>query len=187
VLDARGVSFSSHISRLCCALVFVLILSSCDSLKSRGIAPGDRAPELPFPDLNGESFSLEKVKGKVVLINFWASWCGPCILELPNLEKLQQRLKGRDFSVIAVGIDDQKENLASFKAQYGLTFPILVDEDGASKQAYHLGGVPETLMLDKQGRVVLFIDPEDQQPTAKVNGPREWDSDSIVKQIEKLL
>jgi thiol-disulfide isomerase/thioredoxin len=187
VLDARGLFFSSHISRICCALVFVLILSSCDSLKSRGIAPGDLAPELPFPDLNGENFSLEKVKGKVVLINFWASWCGPCILELPNLEKLQQRLRGRDFSVIAVGIDDQKENLASFKAQYGLTFPILVDEDGASKQAYHLGGVPETLMLDKQGRVVLFIDPEDQQPTAKVNGPREWDSDSIVKQIEKLL
>ena len=163
------------------------MLSSCDSLKSHGIAPGDQAPELLYPDLNGEQFSLSKVKDKVVLINFWASWCGPCILELPSLEKLQQRFKDQDFTVVAVGIDDQKENLASFKAQYGLSFPILVDEEGSSKQSYHLSGVPETLILDKQGRVVLFIDPEDQQPTAKVNGPREWDSESFVEQIKKLL
>jgi thiol-disulfide isomerase/thioredoxin len=163
------------------------VLTSCDSLKSRGIAPGDQAPELLYPDLNGEKFSLNKVKGKVVLVNFWASWCGPCILELPSLEKLQQRFKGQNFSVVAVGIDDQQENLASFKAQYGLSFPILVDEEGTSKQSYHLSGVPETLILDRQGRVVLFIDPEDQQPTAKVNGPREWDSEDVVEQIKKLL
>lgn len=173
--------------RLGTLLLISALLWSCDSFKSRGIAPGDFAPELALNDLDGRPFDLASLKGKVVLINFWASWCGPCILEMPSLQKLHQRLASKGFSVLGVGIDDQSDGLKQIRAEYGLTFPILDDSQGISKKLYRLTGVPESVVIDRQGRIVLLIDPEENEPATKITGPREWEGESMIAQFEKLL
>ncbi len=173
---------------LCVALFFYCaVCVSCDSFKSRGIAPGDLAPDLKLHDLEGHAVDLASLKGKVVLLNFWATWCGPCMLEMPGLEKLHQRLSPKGFTVIGVAIDDERENLKQVKAEYGLSFPILDDAQGVSKKSYRITGVPESVVIDRSGKIVLFVDPEDNEPVTKISGPREWEGEFMRTQLEKLL
>lgn len=122
------------------------------------LAIGDPAPDKVLPRLEGGgSGSLADYRGKWVLLNFWASWCGPCRGEAPALESFQQAHAGQNFTVVGVDLDDAVDDAEEFVAKYGLDYPQLRDGDGRERRdAYGMTGFPENFLVDPQGRVALI-------------------------------
>jgi peroxiredoxin len=139
---------------------------------------GARAPGFELPSLAGAPESLDRYRGRVLFVNFWATWCAPCREEAPALQRLYERLRGEGFEVLAISIDDAgaREKIESFARELGLGFPILLDADQRVYRAYQAYGVPETFLIDKEGRVVeRFI------------GPKNWDDARYERAIRTLL
>jgi peroxiredoxin len=125
---------------------------------------GDPAPDFTLPSLGGNPIHLSNYRGKVVFLNFWATWCPPCREEMPSMESLYQRFKGRDFEMLAVSIDTKgADRVQSFVATYGLTFPVLLDPNKKVYRLYGLTGIPETFVINKTGDIIF-----------KIIGPRDW-------------
>lgn len=128
------------------------------------IAKGLRAPNFNLPGLDGRMVSLTDYKGKVVLLNIWATWCPPCVEEMPSMEKLYQELQGEGFEILAVSIDESgAQDMLPFMKKHKLSFPALIDSKGTLKGLYQTTGVPESFIIDKDGILV-----------EKVIGPRNW-------------
>lgn len=136
--------------------------------------------------LSGGQISFESLRGKVVLLNFWASWCGSCVEEMPALERAQRQL-GKDFVVLAVGVDDTAENLNSFAVDNNLSMLLGLDVDGRLKRLFRVTGLPESYVMNKEGRFVMLNDPADNFPVVRIVGPRNWDSPSILAQLRALV
>lgn len=136
------------------------------------------APILKLKDLDGVTHDLAQLKGRVVLINFWATWCPPCRREMPSMERLSQALKGEAFTVLAVDVGEDADTIEAFFAQLdtSLSFPILLDTRSHTMQAWKVAGLPTTFLVNKQGRIV-----------ASAIGGREFDHPDIVKSIRQLL
>ena len=134
------------------------------------------APDLRLPDLQGNSVGLSDYRGQVVFLSFWATWCGPCRVEAPALQRLYERLAGEDFEILAVSLDAEQDVIPRFAAQYNLRFPMLWDQDGEAARAYAVGAVPLSLVLDRRGRIVF-----------RLSGAREWDSEYWTQIIEAVL
>jgi len=142
-------------------------------------APAFSLPRAPTGGPTGEAagpVELSAYAGRVVLVNFWATWCEPCEREMPAMERLYRRLQRDRFELIAIAIDDEAAKVAEFAARYGLSFPIALDHGKAVATAYQTMGVPESLLVDRDGRVV-----------ERYVGPREWDAPEYVARIEALL
>ena len=107
-------------------------------------------------DLQGQAVSLDQVlsQKKAVLIDFWATWCGYCVEEMPDLVKLQQKYGESGFTVLAVNVGESREQAAAFKEKMGLNFPIVLDTDSVAAQAYNVVGIPFTVLVDSTGKVV---------------------------------
>ena len=168
-------------------LIAALFFVSCNRSAEVGLNPGDLAPEVALTDIDGKPQKLSDFRGKIVLLNFWASWCTPCIAEMPSLQRLQQKLESKGFSVVTVAVDDEVETLKKFRRRFGLSFPILLDVKGESKKEYKISGYPETFILNRKGQMVLFSDPENGMPSVRIVGPRRWDEPNAIVRIEKLL
>ncbi len=139
---------------------------------------GGRAPDFEFPVLGGGRVSLSGQKKKVVLINVWATWCVPCLDEMPDLQRLYERMKrnGAPFEILAVSIDALgADAVERFVDRFGLTFPVLLDPRGSIKKLYRTTGVPETFIVDGQGRL--------QQ---EIIGVRKWDAPTVVDYLERM-
>jgi peroxiredoxin len=119
---------------------------------------GDQAPDFRLQTLDGKEMSLSELKGKVVLLNFWGSWCEPCRNEMPTLEKAYQTYKGQGFIVVAVNIAETDVTTSAFVKQYGLTFPILMDRDRAVVDLYKIGPIPTSFFIDPQGKIVKRVE-----------------------------
>jgi peroxiredoxin/outer membrane lipoprotein-sorting protein len=118
-----------------------------------GAMIGKEAIDFALKDLGGRDVSLKELRGKVVLINFWASWCGPCRGEMPYLEKLHRELKGKD--AVILGIDDESPEVArEFLKTHGYTFPTLVDERKEVARNYHVSAIPQVFVIGRDGKVV---------------------------------
>jgi peroxiredoxin len=118
-----------------------------------GAMIGKEAFDFALKDLSGREVSLKNLRGKVVLINFWASWCGPCRVEMPYLEKLHREFKGKD--VVILGINDERPEVASeFLKKNGYTFSTLVDERKEVARNYRVSGIPQVFVIGRDGRVV---------------------------------
>ncbi|MEP7294504.1 MAG: TlpA disulfide reductase family protein, partial [Chloroflexota bacterium] len=116
------------------------------------------APDFTLTTFDGGEFKLSEQRGKVVVINFWASWCGPCRTEAPTLESLWQQYKDRDVVFLGVTYADDPTDSREFMAQYGMTYTVA--EDGrseVSKALYHIQGVPETFIIDKDGNINRYF------------------------------
>lgn len=140
---------------------------------------GASAPDFDLATLSEEGtgrLSLDSLEGKVVLVNFWATWCKPCEREMPAMERLYNALPRDDFEMVAVSIDDSMEDVASFQEGYQLSFPIVLDADKRVNTAYQTMGVPESLLIDVDGRIV-----------ERYVGPRDWDAPEYVDRIQKLI
>jgi len=136
------------------------------------------APSLKLPDLDGKAHDLAALRGKVVVVNFWATWCPPCRREMPSLERLRQRLADKGLAVVAVDVGEDTDSVFSFTGQLEPApgFPLLLDKDSAAMQGWRVKGLPTTFVVDAQGRV-----------THRAVGGREFDHEAIVKQLQDLL
>lgn len=138
---------------------------------------GFPAPDFSLSDLQGHVHRLSEFRGKVVFLNVWATWCPPCRMEMPSMEHLYQRLKNRDFVMLAVSEDDDgKASVQRFVDEVGLTFPVLVDPEGIVPGRYGVTGYPETFIIDRAGRVI--------QHTI---GPEDWESEQSYQFFARLL
>jgi peroxiredoxin len=141
------------------------------------VKPGLPAPKFTFPGLDGKMVSLDDYKGKVVLLNIWATWCPPCRDEMPSMERMYQVLKGEDFVLIAISIDASGAKVvAPFVREYKLSFPVLLDTNGKSQTLFETTGIPESFIIDKEG--ILY---------QKIIGPRDWDSPETILFIRNLI
>ena len=144
---------------------------------SRPIQPGLEAPIFSFPDLNGREVSLAGHRGKVVLVNIWATWCPPCRQEMPSMQRLYEKFKGENFEILAVSIDSEgREAVAPFMRKMNLTFPALLDPGETIRHLYGITGVPESFIIDKKGIVV-----------EKIIGPINWATPEVFLLFKDLI
>jgi peroxiredoxin len=160
------------------ALVIVFALKQNNPyLKFSPLRVGQPAPDFTLPGLDGKMVSLSDYRGHVVLVNVWATWCPPCVDEMPSMEKLYRALKGTNFEILAVSIDALgKEAVAPFVKKYNLSFPALMDQDGTIKTLFQTTGVPESFIINQEG---IFIE--------KVIGPKDWATPQVVGFFRNLL
>lgn len=147
---------------------------------------GDAAPSFHGTDLRtGRPATLADYRGKVVLLNIWATWCPPCRVEMPSMQRLHQKLAGTDFRIVAVSVDgdafhaeDSQDpaGILAFATGMGLTFDILHDPSGAIRKSYQTTGVPESFVIDRDGVIVK-----------KVIGAAEWDGPVNETILRRLL
>lgn len=167
-------------------IIIFLSLAGCKSLRDSSLAPGQRAPQISLKTLDGEPATLDDFKGKIVVLNFLASWCKPCEDEMSSLLALQSQLGDR-LQVVAVGVEDDDAALREFRDRNDVTFPFLHDRSGNSKQRYRIAGYPETFVLDREGKLLLVPDYESGGSfTLKFVGPRTWDSPQMLRFFSQL-
>lgn len=144
------------------------------------IVRGSPAPgfELPRLGMGGDEsiLSLSELGERVVMVNFWATWCEPCEREMPAMERLYALLPRSEFELVAIAIDETESDVEAFQAEYGLSFPILFDADQSTYRAYQTMGVPETLLIGRDGRII-----------ERYVGPREWDEPAYVERIRQAV
>ncbi|MEA1977484.1 MAG: redoxin domain-containing protein [Chloroflexota bacterium] len=119
------------------------------------IAPeiGAQAPDFALRDLEGNEVRLSDYRGKTVLLTFWATWCGPCRLEMPTFEGRYQELKDDGFTVLGLNYDEPVEDVSAFRDELGLSFPLLLDPGGSVQRLYRIRGYPSSIFVDAQGVV----------------------------------
>ncbi|HRK77618.1 MAG TPA: TlpA disulfide reductase family protein [Thiobacillus sp.] len=162
--------------RLLTAWVMSLLLAGgaqAAGFEARASGP---APELKARDLNGVPGTLADYRGKVVLLNFWASWCPPCLREMPSMERLRVKLAGRPLAIVALSSAETPEEVKAYLSRMKLGFPILLDPDGSNTQRWKVFALPTTFLLDAEGRVRYVL-----------TGPTEWDEGEALRVIESLL
>ena len=138
---------------------------------------GYLAPRFTLRSLKGNYESLESYRGQVVVLNFWATWCAPCRVEMPSFEKLYRRYRSEGVTVLAVTMDkNAKTQIKSFVDEHNLSFPILLDSKSEVERLYPSMTVPFTYVIDPKGRVV-----------ARVDGAKNWESEETFEAIEYLL
>jgi thiol-disulfide isomerase/thioredoxin len=128
-----------------------VILSAAASADA--IAPGAAAPAFQLHSSGSADLSLSDLKGQVVLINFWASWCGPCRQEMPVLEQLYKKYKGAGFTLLGVNVEPKSADAEGFLKSTPVSFPILFDTDSKVSKLYEVSGMPSTVILDRAGKV----------------------------------
>ncbi|MCZ0755729.1 TlpA family protein disulfide reductase [Anoxybacillus sp. J5B_2022] len=117
-----------------------------------GLSVGDTAPDFVLKTLNDEQIRLSQLRGKPVIINFWATWCPPCQREMPDLEKFYNDYKQHvEFLSVNLTSQDSREKVAPFLQQYGITFPVVLDTKGKILKLYNIQTIPTTYILDKNG------------------------------------
>lgn len=170
-------------NRFFCIMAIVLfigmgVFSSACSKKTTGVADTNNAPKLDVRDVKtGQSIDLSQYKGKVVFVNFWASWCSPCKEEMPSIEALyRDLLKNDTFVMVTVLYKDDTGIASDYMRLHGFTFPLFADNDGISARNYGVTGVPETYLVDKKGSL-----------RKRVIGPADWNSSEAKEYINSLL
>lgn len=176
----------SRLPALLITVALAFFIGACSDGR-HGTSPGDVAPQIEGLDLAGAPTSLRSIQGKVIVVNFWATWCGPCMAELPALQELHDTLKGRGLQVVGIAVDDTRENIRSAQERFGITYPLILDTKASSKRSFGIRGLPETLVLDAQHRVLIIQDPTDGEPVTKIIGPREWAKKRSLQSFEALL
>ena len=159
-------------------LVAIICLTLAQAAVSRELSPYTAQPgtaTFDLPDVKGQQHNLEDYRGQVVLVNFWASWCPPCIQEMPVLEKLQQKLNEQPFEILAVNVGEAKYRVWKFVKLINFGLPVLLDERKDTFNAWGVSVLPTSFLIDKQGRIRY-----------RVQGETELDSEAVAL-IETLI
>ncbi len=171
---------------LALSLASLLVLAWTQRERFIPVGVGSRAPAYSAPTLDGRPVSLQSLRGKVVVLNVWATWCRPCRSEMPALERLHQRLRGHGLQVVAVSVDTPIGELGpsghaggdvrAFVEELDLSFMILHDRQRAIEELFLVQGLPTTFIIDKTGRIAR-----------KEVGGRAWDDAVYVAYLQELL
>jgi peroxiredoxin len=143
---------------------------------SAAITPSGRAPDFTLSTVGGPNVRLQEQRGRVVLVNFWATWCGPCRVEMPHLNRLYDKYRGSGFTLLGVNIDEEPRKAADLASRLGLRFPVLLDSEKKVSRLYDLSAMPSTVLIDREGRVRYVH-----------RGYRDGYEDTYEKQIRELL
>ena len=143
--------------------------------------------DITLPALSGESVRLSDYSGKVIVLNFWASWCFPCRYEMPSLQKIHDRFNAQGLVVIAVAVDDELVPAQTFQAKYGFTFPMLFDAEGVAKLAMNVSGVPQTYIIDRAGNLISVRDPATGVSSPLIDNPMVWEGEEIIELLSEIV
>jgi thiol-disulfide isomerase/thioredoxin len=171
-------------------IVTLCLLTACNRDKGEGkgkggqpqapaaaAAEGGMAPDFSVKDLNGTEVRLSTLKGKVVMVNFWATWCPPCKEEIPSMMKLNKSLEGKPFQMLAISIDEGgKAAVEKYFRSSGNQLPAYLDPEGNVSSAYGITGVPETFIVDKSGRI-----------KKKIVGGMDWGAPDVLSYLNELM
>lgn len=156
---------------LLCSLVFINVHAA----ENQTLPVVDKpftAPNFTTTNESGDPYTLSDFRGKLVILNFWASWCPPCRKEMPSMERLREKLKGKPIKLLAVNVGEDADTVFEFTGHYPVSFPLLLDRDGAIIQSYPVMGLPTTFIISPKGVV-----------THRIIGSREWDAPKIMQQL----
>jgi thiol-disulfide isomerase/thioredoxin len=160
-------------------LLLALALSACATFAAAQQLrawPGGATPPLALQDLDGRPHALENYRGKVVLINFWATWCGPCREEMPSINKLRASLAGQPFAVLAVNLGESEPRIRRFMEQVPLEFTVLLDRDSTVAKAWRARVLPASFLVGPDGRVRYAV-----------IGEYDWEQDAARKAVLGLM
>ncbi len=132
--------------------------------------------DFALKDLDGKMVRLSDYRGKVVFLNFWATWCLPCRIEMPSMEKLYRKFKSRDFTIVTINLQETTKAVKAFFKRYRLTFPALLDSDGNVGRSFGIRSIPATFILSQKGGMI-----------GKAFGPRKWDGKDAEKLFDLLI
>jgi len=135
-----------------------------------------KAHDFEVRSLDGKTVSLSDMRGKVVFLNFWATWCGPCKMEVGEIDRLYDKLGGKNFTVMAVSVGEDGRKVSRFMDREGIDFPVYLDIDTNVAREYRVNGIPTTFIVDPDGNIV-----------GSALGPREWGSDDSVALMKSLM
>jgi peroxiredoxin len=133
------------------------------------------APDFTLTSESGKTYHLADFRGQVVLVNFWATWCPPCRREMPSMERMWNKIKGKGVEVLAINVGEDADTIFEFLGAYPVSFPLLMDRDGSVVKQFPVTGLPTTYIVDPQGKVVY-----------RTVGSREWDDPKLYEQLLKL-
>jgi peroxiredoxin len=133
------------------------------------------APDFTLKGEDGKTYRLKDYRGKVVILNFWATWCPPCREEMPSMERAWQIIKDKGIVILAVNVGEDADTIFEFTGQYPVTFPLPMDINGEVIKQYPIRGLPTTYIIDPAGRA-----------THRAVGSREWDDPVLLQQLEEM-
>jgi thiol-disulfide isomerase/thioredoxin len=192
--NARKVRRASRLPYVGAVLLlgFLVVAAWAGRDRFEPVVAGRPAPDFVATNMAGETVHLSDYQGKVVLVNIWATWCAPCREEMPSMERLYQEIRsapgGEDFEILAVSVDAnlarpdpfgrgvERDDLLAFAEEFGLTFPVVHDPEGAIQNLYMTTGVPESVVVGRDGMIYK-----------KIAGPTEWDAPQYQELIHRLL
>ena len=162
------------------SLSFSSAMTSDELFLEAGIQPlqgGKKASNFRLDDLGGRKVELKHFKGKVVFLNFWATWCGPCKEEMPAMEALYNQFKDKDFVFLAISVDYAGlKTVKEFVEKYRYTFPVLMDPKGETLDRFGVKGIPTTVLIDRKGLMI-----------GKAVGPKDWKRPEVISILNLLL
>jgi len=133
------------------------------------------APDFSAEDMDGAVHTLSAYRGKVIILNFWATWCPPCREEMPSMERAWQMLKRENIVMLAINVGEDEDTIFEFTASYPVEFPLLLDRESAVIGNWPVRGLPTTFVIDPQGKIVY-----------RAIGGRDWDDPGVLKKIRAL-
>jgi cytochrome c biogenesis protein CcmG/thiol:disulfide interchange protein DsbE len=161
-------------------LFSLLLIAGCQNIAGerniKRIEIGKPAPDFVLQDAEGKTWKLSSLQGKVVFVNFWATWCKPCRDEMPSMEALNKAMAGQPFQMLSIVFNDDLDMANSFARRLGATFPVLANPSPELSEAYMITGVPETFLIDTKGIL-----------RHKFIGPYNWDTWEMRNVVQQLF
>ena len=178
--DEKALNQSCLSHRYCACLRTMLLAFGAALLLASSLVSAEQRPAAPgftLQNLTAADISLSDYRGRVVLLNFWATWCMPCRQEMPGMENLWKKYQGRGLVVLAVSTDEgSPARVQSFVKRLKLGFPVALDPDSKASDLYQVSGLPVSFLIDQQGRIA-----------DKITGSEDWMSEKAIARIEDLL
>jgi len=129
------------------------IIIDCDGYSGSGLQAGDPAPDFRFQDAAGQTFSLSDFQGRSVMLNFWATWCGWCIVEMPHIQQVYDEWPDDELVILTIDFGEDAAKVNDFLADIGVSLPVLLDREAAVAAQYRVTNLPRTLFIDKEGLI----------------------------------